>query len=115
MVRHSHALELILVLAHWRDVRLNALALASGKHELVRLRIRLERVRRKRLPVIEDRLRERLARCRCAQIGGESKGLKDGQVRLDVVNGRSWPLLLVEDNTPLLVDNGVDAAKDGLR
>mmetsp|Transcript_4547 Transcript_4547/g.16302 ORF Transcript_4547/g.16302 Transcript_4547/m.16302 type:complete len:510 (-) Transcript_4547:1054-2583(-) len=70
-------------------------------------------VRGHHLPVIEDRLWEGLARGGGPENSGESEGLDDRQVGLDVVDWGSWPLLLLEDDSSLLVQHGVDTS-DGV-
>ena len=67
------------------------------------------------LPVVEDGLRERLARRRRAELAVEAERLHDGQERLDGEHGGSGPLLLREDLSTTLVEHGVDTANGVLR
>ena len=64
-----------------------------------------------RLPVVEDALREGLARGGSAQGARESKGLNDGQVCLQVEDGGARPLCLLKDVAALLVEYRVDASQ----
>merc|ERR1719390_318273 len=79
-------LELVFVLVERRDVLLATLTLTDVLDELTGLRIRVERIAVKHIPVIKHALRERLARGRRAKSTRETEGFHDRQVRLDVVN-----------------------------
>ena len=63
------------------------------------------------LPVIEDTLGEGLAGGGSAQGASEAEGLDDGQVGLQVEDGRARPLSLLEDVAALLVQHRVDASQ----
>mmetsp|Transcript_5297 Transcript_5297/g.19284 ORF Transcript_5297/g.19284 Transcript_5297/m.19284 type:complete len:856 (+) Transcript_5297:61-2628(+) len=108
-------LQLVFVFGDWRHVRLATLALSDVQHNLTRLGIRVERVAVKHLPVIEDGLRERLARGGRTESTREAEGLHDRQVRLDVVNRRTRALSFFDDHTALLRDSGVNTTKSLLR
>ena len=62
--------------------------------------------------MIEDALWEGLARGGSPQGGGESEGLNDWQVGLQVENGGARPLLLLGNMATLLIEDGVDATQD---
>ena len=63
------------------------------------------------LPVIEHTLGEGLAGGCRPERGGEAKRLHDRQVGLQVEDGGSRPLGLLEDVATLLIENRVDAAQ----
>lgn len=60
--------------------------------------------------MVKDHLRECLTSGGLSQLGGESEGLVDGQVGLDVEEWGTWSLLLREDHTSLLVQHSVDSS-----
>jgi len=60
-------------------------------------------------PVIEHALRERLAGSCLAEIGSETEGLGNGKVRLDLENGGSDTLLLLDNATTTPVQASVDS------
>ena len=68
-----------------------------------------------KLPVVKDALWEGLSRGGSSQGSGESEGLDDWQVDLDVVDGGSWPLDLLKDDSSLLVQHRVDSSDRVLR
>mmetsp|Transcript_23615 Transcript_23615/g.58334 ORF Transcript_23615/g.58334 Transcript_23615/m.58334 type:complete len:504 (-) Transcript_23615:10-1521(-) len=109
-------LELVLVLAERRDLLLEALALARSQHNLDDFVVAArEGVAVDDVPVVEDHLREGLAGGVLAQEAGEAERLRDGQVRLDVVEGRAWPVALLHHDATLAVERRVDAAHGVLR
>lgn len=63
------------------------------------------------LPVVKDTLREGLARGGSTEGAGETKGLNDRQVGLQVEDGGSRPLCLLKDVATLLVEHRVDTAQ----
>ena len=91
-----------------------ALALAAGEDNLLHLVV-LPRVAVDDVPVVEDHLRERLARRVLAEEAGEAERLGDGEVRLDVVHRRARPVGLLDDGAALAVEARVDAAHGVLR
>ena len=65
------------------------------------------------LPVVHNRLRERLARRRSTELTVEAERLHNGEVCLDGEDGGSGALLLREDLSTTLVEDGVDTT-DGV-
>mmetsp|Transcript_14922 Transcript_14922/g.26360 ORF Transcript_14922/g.26360 Transcript_14922/m.26360 type:complete len:806 (-) Transcript_14922:95-2512(-) len=61
--------------------------------------------------MIEDALGESLTSGVSAKDRGETEGLNDGEVSLDVVHGSTGPLGLLEDDTTLGVEGRVDTTK----
>mmetsp|Transcript_25409 Transcript_25409/g.43424 ORF Transcript_25409/g.43424 Transcript_25409/m.43424 type:complete len:875 (-) Transcript_25409:33-2657(-) len=105
------SLQLVLELGERRDRLLEALALARGEDDLDDLVVAAgEGVAVDRLPVVEDHLREGLARRVLAEEAGEAEGLGDGQVGLDVVQRRARAVGLLDDGAALAVERRVDAA-----
>ena len=60
--------------------------------------------------MVHDRLRERLTRRSSTEVTVEAERLHDGQVSLDGEHGSSRTLLLGEDLSTTLVEDGVDTA-----
>jgi hypothetical protein len=93
-------LQLVVVVADIRHLDLDTLALThisddlTGQGSVVKRRATLEN-----LPMVEDQLREGLTSSVGAEIGGETEGLVDGQVSLDVEEGSTDTLVLLEDVT----------------
>lgn len=102
-------LQLVVVVLVAGNLKLNTLALTGVKHKLANLGSAIERrATGQNLPVIEDGLREGLARGGLAKIGVEAERLQNGEVGLDVEEGSTRALLLVEDVTTTTGQNTVD-------
>lgn len=98
-----------------RDHLLDTLALTHLSNNLTRLGSGVKRrTTREDIPVIEDRLGERLATGGGAQIGRETEGLVDGQVGLDVEQRGTGSLLLGVDVTTTAGEDTVDTTHGAL-
>mmetsp|Transcript_5199 Transcript_5199/g.14877 ORF Transcript_5199/g.14877 Transcript_5199/m.14877 type:complete len:885 (-) Transcript_5199:8-2662(-) len=109
------SLELVLVLVERGRHLLETLPLPDVQDEGVRLALRLQRVRKHELPVVEDALREGLSSGLGTQLRVESEGLNDGQIRLQVEDRGSRALNGLKHLTTLLVQHVVDTSNGGLR
>ena len=94
---------------------LETLSLTSGQDDFVALVSSLEGVSSHNLPVREDTLRESLTGGLRAEISGETEGLLDGKVGLDVVERSTHALLLEVDVTTTTVEARVDSSDGILR
>mmetsp|Transcript_10545 Transcript_10545/g.29798 ORF Transcript_10545/g.29798 Transcript_10545/m.29798 type:complete len:859 (+) Transcript_10545:55-2631(+) len=101
-------LELILIVFRGWDNLLETLSLSGVEADLVRLGALVMWIRSHHLPMIEHRLWEGLSRGGSSQDTGETEGLDDWQVGLDVVDRGTRSLNLLEHNTSLLVQHRVD-------
>lgn len=106
---HRGCLQLVIVVLVAGNLNLDTLALTGLSDETANLGGGIERrATGQDLPVIEDGLREGLARGGLAQIGVETEGLQNGKVGLDVEEGSTRALLLVEDVTTTTGQDTVD-------
>ena len=67
------------------------------------------------LPVVHNRLRERLARRRSTELTVEAERLHDRKVCLDCEHGCADTLLFAEDLATTLVEHGVDTTNSVFR
>lgn len=102
-------LQLVVVVCVVGKLDLDTLALAGLEDEATNLGSGIEgRATGENLPVVEDGLREGLARGGLAQIGVETERLQNGEVGLDVEERGTRALLLVEDVTTTTGQDTVD-------
>lgn len=92
-----------------RDLLLETLALTHVSNDLTRLGGGVERrSTREDIPVVKDGLREGLATGGGTEVTGETEGLVDGQVGLDVEQRSTGTLLLSVDVTTTAGESTVD-------
>lgn len=108
------ALHLVVVLGQVWETFLETLAFAGVLHDLVWLRRWFVGVSWEDLPVIEHALRESLSTGVGAEIGGETKGLVDGQESFDDEHGCSGDLGFLEDVTATTIEDTVDTSDSNL-
>ena len=93
-------LQLVVVVVDVRYLNLDTLALTHISNDLTRHGgVVKRRATLEDLPVVEDQLREGLTGSVGTEIGGETERLVDGQVSLDVEEGSTDTLVLLEDVT----------------
>jgi len=107
-------LELVEISVESGDLLGHTLSLSGGHNSLVLCVALLEGVAGHDLPVVEDALREGLTSSVGSEIGSETKGFHDGKVGLDVGEGSSDSLDLLDDLSSSLVHDSVDSSNDSL-
>eukprot|EP00756_Hemistasia_phaeocysticola_P023467 Hpha_TRINITY_DN15896_c2_g10::TRINITY_DN15896_c2_g10_i5::g.192013::m.192013 len=108
--RRRRRSQLVVELVESRDALLETLPLADlGDHLAGRGRGD-QGVTGEHLPVVEHALRERLPASVRAKVRGETERLRNGQVRLHVVDRCPRTVLLTEHNTTATVQHTVDTA-----
>jgi hypothetical protein len=101
-------LELVEVIAEVGHLVLETLALANTKDEVLGLAFDHSIATHEILPVRENHLGESLTGSGGAEGGGETEGLGDGQVALDLDERGAFALDGLEDDTTTDVQGGVD-------
>ena len=103
-------LHFVKIVGEVRKCLLESLPLLDVLADLPRLGRTVHGVSRHCLPMVKHTLREGLASGVGAEIGGETEGLVDGQVCLDMEHGGSHDLSLFKNVTSPSVQNSVDTS-----
>jgi hypothetical protein len=95
------------------DFEFQTLPLSRSEDDLRGLAVGFQRITLEDLPMVEDALREGLARCVGAEIGSETERFIDGQVSFDVLEGTRTTIFFGNDLATTSVENAIDTTDDG--